>query len=103
ITRDAVLQIARDQGYRIEVRALHFADLHSASEAFFTGTAAEVTPIREVDGAAIGTGRRGPVTEKIQSIFFAATAGRDERYKDWLHPIESRAVENVSELLQEVV
>lgn len=102
ITRDAVLQIARDLGYRVEVRALLLADLLSASEAFFTGTAAEVTPIREVDGTAIGQGTRGPVTEKIQSVFFAATEGRDERYKDWLHPIESQPAKTGPKLLQEV-
>ena len=86
----------------MEVRALDLADLLSASEAFFTGTAAEVTPIREVDGTVIGEGKRGPVTEKIQSAFFAATDGRDKRYKGWLHPIESQPVENGPKLLQEV-
>jgi branched-chain amino acid aminotransferase len=97
-----VLQIARDVGYRVEVRALDLADLLSASEAFFTGTAAEVTPIREVDGTIIGQGTRGPVTEKLQSIFFAATQGRDERYKAWLHPIRYQPAEERPELLQGV-
>jgi branched-chain amino acid aminotransferase len=102
ITRDAVLQIARDLGYRVEVRVLHLADLLSASEAFFTGTAAEVTPIREVDGTVIGQGTRGPMTEKIQSVFFAATQGRDRHYKDWLCPIQSQPAETGPELLQGV-
>ena len=91
ITRDAILRIARDLGYRVEVRALHLEDLISADEAFFTGTAAEVTPIREVDGTAIGNGARGPVTAEIQRVFFTATSGCDQRYKDWLHPIDSQA------------
>jgi branched-chain amino acid aminotransferase len=102
ITRDAVLRIARDLGYRVEVRALHLEDLLSADEAFFTGTAVEVTPIREVDGAAIGKGAPGPVTDEIQRVFFAATSGRDQRYKDWLHPIDSQAGEINSQLAQGV-
>jgi branched-chain amino acid aminotransferase len=89
ITRDAVMQIARDLGYSVEIGQLDVQDLLFADEAFFTGTAAEVTPIREVDGTLIGKATRGPITEKIQKIFFAATAGRDERYRDWLHPIHS--------------
>src|SRR5260370_24726610 len=79
ITRDAVLRIADDLGYRVEVRALQSDDLFSADEAFFTGTAAEVTPIREVDGTAIGKRTPGPVTEEIQRVFFAATSGHDQR------------------------
>jgi branched-chain amino acid aminotransferase len=93
ITRDAILQIARDLGYDIEVRALDLDDLLSADEAFFTGTAAEVTPIREVDGKLIGRGRRGPVTDEIQQVFFAITKGRQPRYKDWLHPVALQPVE----------
>ena len=85
ITRDAVIRIAEDLGCRVEITALRLEDLLSADEAFFTGTAAEVTPIREVDDTVIGAGRRGPVTEQIQEVFFAATSGRDARYKDWLH------------------
>ena len=87
ITRDVVMQIARNLGYRLETGALRLDDLLNADEAFFTGTAAEVTPIREVDGRPIRTGRRGPVTEQIQEVFFAATSGRDPRYRDWLHPV----------------
>lgn len=102
ITRDTVLQIALDLGYSVEIRALHLADLVSASEAFFTGTAAEVTPIREVDGTVIGQGARGPVTERIQNVYFAATQGRETRYQDWLHPIHYLPAEVEPELLQEV-
>jgi branched-chain amino acid aminotransferase len=59
-------------------------DVYLADEAFFTGTAAEVTPIRELDGRTIGAGRRGPVTERIQALFFDVVNGRAEKYKDWL-------------------
>jgi len=90
ITRDAVLRIASDLGYRLDIRALQFEDLLSADEAFFTGTAVEVTPIREVDGSAIGKGAPGPVTGEIQRVFSAATLGRDDRYADWLYPISSQ-------------
>jgi branched-chain amino acid aminotransferase len=85
ITRDAVVRIAQDLGYRVVTRAMTLEDLVDADEAFFTGTAAEVTPIREVDGVAINDGRRGPVTKNIQQVFFSAVAGREELYKDWLH------------------
>ena len=85
ITRDAVIEIARDLGYHVDVGTLTLEDLLLADEAFFTGTAVEVTPIRELDGELIGSGARGPVTEAIQRAFFAATAGQDERYRAWLH------------------
>jgi len=82
-----VMQIARDLGYEVETGALRLSDLLTADEAFFTGTAAEVAPICEVDGIPIKTGRRGPVTERIQEVFFAATSGRDPSYRHWLHPV----------------
>ncbi len=85
ITRDAVIQIARILGYRVQVRALSKEDLYSADEAFFTGTAVELTPIREVDGTMIGNGGRGSITERIQQAFFAAVSGGEPRYKSWLH------------------
>jgi branched-chain amino acid aminotransferase len=92
ITRDAVIRIASDLGYPVVTRAMTLEELVGADEAFFTGTAAEVTPIREVDGVTINGGRRGPVTEQIQRVFFSAVAGREERYDEWLHlvaqPIE---------------
>jgi branched-chain amino acid aminotransferase len=84
ITRNAVIQIARDLGYNVNVGPLSLDDLLQADEAFFTGTAAEVTPIREVDGTLINGGQRGPITQAIQSVFFAVTAGRNARYRDWL-------------------
>ena len=90
ITRDAVIQIARNLGYQVEVKQSRLEDLLSSDEAFFTGTAAEVTPIRECDGKQIGSGARGPMTEKIQEVFFAATSGKDARYQSWLHPVANR-------------
>ncbi|MGH9968486.1 MAG: branched-chain amino acid transaminase [Pyrinomonadaceae bacterium] len=102
VTRDAVLQIARDLGYGVQIGVLSLEDLLLADEAFLTGTAAEVTPIREVDGKVIGKGARGPVTEDIQRVFFDATAGRDRRYKDWLHPIGSESDEISHRLLLSV-
>lgn len=102
ITREAVLRIASDLRYQVEVRALELEDLLSADEAFFTGTAAEVTPIREVDGTPIGKHTPGLVTKEIQRVFFAATSGRDQRYQDWLHPIDSETDDVSDQLLQTV-
>lgn len=102
VTRDAVLQIARDLGYSVQIGVLSLEDLLLADEAFLTGTAAEVTPIREVDGKVIGKGVRGPVTADIQRVFFDATAGRDRRYKLWLHPIGSVSDEISQRLLLSV-
>lgn len=88
ITRDAAVEIARALGYAVETKSLELDDLLGADEAFFTGTAAEITPIREVDGQIIGAGKRGGITEEIQKTFFDAVAGRDERFLKWLHPVE---------------
>ncbi|MBI4468953.1 MAG: branched-chain amino acid transaminase [Acidobacteria bacterium] len=84
ITRDSVLTIARDLGYEASVRPFFPDELLSADEAFFTGTAAEVTPIRQIDDRIIGSGARGPVTKRLQSVFFDTVNGRAERYADWL-------------------
>jgi branched-chain amino acid aminotransferase len=84
ITRDSVIQIAHDLGLPVEIGFLRLEDMLSAHEAFFTGTAAEVTPIREVDGARIGDGAPGPITRTLQRTFFAATSGRHPRYARWL-------------------
>ena len=88
ITRDSAIEIARELGYEVVKKSLELDDLLDADEAFFTGTAAEVTPIREVDGKTIDEGRRGPVTARIQETFFDAVAGRDERFAKWLHHVE---------------
>ncbi|HEY8559580.1 MAG TPA: branched-chain amino acid transaminase [Pyrinomonadaceae bacterium] len=88
ITRSAALEIARAEGFEVVGKSLELADLLTADEAFFTGTAAEITPIREVDETVIGAGRRGAITEKIQTVFFDIVAGRDARFAKWLHPVE---------------
>ena len=84
ITRDSVMRIAKDGGIPVHERNIRPEDLYSADEAFFTGTAAEVTPIAEVDGRKIGSGSRGPITEKIQTIYFMAVRGRVRKYRRWL-------------------
>ncbi len=84
ITRATVIQLAKELGYEVKAKRLTRDDLYIADEAFFTGTAAEVTPIRELDSRLIGTGRRGPVTEKIQSLFFDVVNGRVPAHRDWL-------------------
>jgi len=91
ITRASAIRIARDLGYEVEVRALKLDELLDADEAFLTGTAIEITPIREVDGRAIGNGARGPVTEAIQKTFFDTVAGRRLEYLHWLHPVWKQA------------
>lgn len=87
ITRDAVLTIARDLGIEVREKRITRDEMYCADEAFFTGTAAEITPIRELDDRPIGEGKRGPVTERLQSIFFDTVAGRNDRYRSWLTPV----------------
>jgi len=82
-----VIQLAADLGYEVRAKRITRDDLYIADEAFFTGTAAEVTPIREVDGRQIGAGRRGPVTAKIQKAFFDLVNGKSKRYQQWLAPV----------------
>ncbi|MEO8169644.1 MAG: branched-chain amino acid transaminase [Oxalobacteraceae bacterium] len=84
ITRDAVLTMARDLGIDVIEKRITRDEMYCSDEAFFTGTAAEVTPIRELDNRQIGTGVRGPITEKLQSLFFEAVAGRAPQYRHWL-------------------
>lgn len=91
ITRDTVIELARNLGFSVEIRPLTMNDLRSADEAFFTGTAVEVTPIREVDGDAIGSGVCGPVTRQIQRAFLAAVSGLDARYSGWLQRVGSES------------
>jgi branched-chain amino acid aminotransferase len=87
ITRETVIQLAADLGYEVRARRITRDDLYIADEAFFTGTAAEVTPIREVDGRQVGAGRRGPITGKIQKAFFDLVNGKNRRYQQWLAPV----------------
>jgi branched-chain amino acid aminotransferase len=84
ITRDSVIRIARDQGIEVIESPLTRDELYVSDEVFLTGTAAEVTPIREIDRRQIGVGRRGPVAKQLQEIFFRAAKGEEPRYADWL-------------------
>jgi branched-chain amino acid aminotransferase len=87
ITRDAVITLAREMGIPVEVRSITRAELTIADELFFTGTAAEVSAIREVDGYVIGSGKRGPVTERVQKAFFRCVRGEDPAHAAWLTPV----------------
>ncbi len=84
ITRDSIIKIARDQIIKFEEQNISREQFYGADEAFFTGTAAEVTPIREVDGRTIGDGKRGPITERLQRIFFDVVRGEVPKYEAWL-------------------
>lgn len=84
ITRDSVLAIARDEGIQVREERFTRDELYIAVEAFFSGTAAEITPIREIDGRAVGGGTPGPITKKLQSIFFDAVTGKNKKYEHWL-------------------
>ena len=84
ITRDSVLTIARDKGYQVQEERFTRDELYTADEAFLTGTAAEMTPIREVDNRKIGAGRPGPVTLDLQQAFFKVLKGQDKKYAGWL-------------------
>ena len=87
ITRDAIITLAQDMGYTVGAKRITRDDLYIADEAFFTGTAAEVTPIRELDGRTIGSGQRGPITAKLQNAFFNCVNGKSEKHNDWLTPV----------------
>ncbi len=84
ITRDSVMIIARDLGFEVIEKRITRDEIYVADEAFFTGSAAEVTPIRELDNRQIGTGSRGIITEKLQSLYFDAVHGRGDNYANWL-------------------
>jgi branched-chain amino acid aminotransferase len=87
ITRRSLFQIAADEGYEVRERRITRDEVYICDEAFFTGTAAEVVPIRELDNRPIGEGRRGPITEKLQAIYFEAVRGKQARYADWITPV----------------
>jgi branched-chain amino acid aminotransferase len=84
ITRDTIVQLAAEIGLNVIEKRITRDEVYSADEAFFTGTAAEVTPIRELDNRAIGAGKRGPVTEKLQAMFFDVVKGKSAKHQDWL-------------------
>jgi branched-chain amino acid aminotransferase len=84
ITRNTVLHICKDLGIELVQKRITRDEIYIADEAFFSGTAAEITPIRELDRVAIGAGSRGPVTEKVQNAFFDIVNGRNPKYAHWL-------------------
>ena len=84
ITRRTVMQLAQDNGLKIVERRITRDEVYVADEAFFTGTAAEVTPIREVDNRPIGSGSRGPITEKLQKQYLQLVKGESSQYPEWL-------------------
>ncbi|MFZ8794891.1 MAG: branched-chain amino acid transaminase [Acidilobaceae archaeon] len=87
ITRDTVIRIARDEGYMVEERDITREELLTAEEVFFTGTAAEITPVLEVDGRPVGEGKPGPITMKLKEKYQRIVMGLEERYKHWLTPV----------------
>lgn len=84
ITRDTVITLAREIGLEVREKRITRDEVYIADEVFFTGTAAEVTPIREVDGRPIGNGGRGPITERLQTLYFDQVHGRREEHPEWL-------------------
>jgi branched-chain amino acid aminotransferase len=84
ITRDTIFTLAKSLGYKIIEKKISCDDIYNADEAFFTGTAAEVTPIRDLDGNQIGIGSRGLITEKLQSLYFDCVHGRNNEYLHWI-------------------
>ena len=88
ITRDTIFRLAAELGLKIIEKRITRDEVYIADEAFFTGTAAEVTPIRELDGRVIGNGGRGPVTEKLQTMYFDLVHGRSNLHPEWLTPVK---------------
>jgi branched-chain amino acid aminotransferase len=88
ITQQSVETIARDLGYAVVYEPIIRTDLYTADEAFLTGTAAEVVPIRSVDDRPVGDGKPGPITQKLKLTYFAAVRGEVDQYKDWLDYVE---------------
>jgi branched-chain amino acid aminotransferase len=84
ITRQTILDFAKELDIEVKERRITRDEVYVAEEAFFTGTAAEVLPVRELDGRVIGTGKRGPLTEKLQTMFFDAVKGKSPQHRDWL-------------------
>ena len=91
ITRETIFKLAQELGIVIKERRITRDEVYIADEAFFTGTAAEVTPSRELDGRKIGSGQRGPITEKLQTLYFDQVQGRRKQYPEWLTPTAPQA------------
>ncbi|AMO54721.1 branched-chain amino acid aminotransferase [Endozoicomonas montiporae] len=89
ITRDTIIRFAQHLGLEVREKRITRDEVYVAEEAFFTGTAAEVLPIREHDGRVIGSGRRGPVTEKLQKMYFDQVTGKSELFPEWLDYVKS--------------
>jgi branched-chain amino acid aminotransferase len=87
ITRNTIFYLAEEAGLQIVERRITRDEVYICDEAFFTGTAAEVLPIRELDGRRIGDGKRGPVTEQLQAVYFDQVRGKRSAFPDWLHPV----------------
>ena len=87
ITRATVIQLADEEGFKVREKRITRDEVYVADEAFFTGTAAEVTPIRELDGREIGCGSRGPITAKLQNKYFDVVHGRSSAHSDWLSKV----------------
>ncbi len=92
ITRNSIIQLARDQEFQVEEKLIPREALYLADEVFFTGTAAEITPIRSIDKHTIGAGRRGPVTEALQKAYFRILKDGEDPY-GWLRPVEVASVQ----------
>jgi len=84
ITRKSIIQVAKDEGIEVEEKVITVDEVKAADELFFTGTAAEVTSIKQVDETTIGNGKVGPITEKLKAIFLDIVHGKNEKYKSWL-------------------
>lgn len=89
ITRDTVIKLAGFLGIPVSEETFTRGQLYTADEVFFTGTAAEVTPVREIDNRAIGEGTRGPITERLQSLYFDVVNGRSDEHLDWLYKYDA--------------
>src|SRR5262249_54011918 len=87
VTRDTVITIARDLGHEVIERSFTVDEMWTADEVFLTGTAAEITPVREIDDRRIGRGEPGPVTRRLQERFWAVVAGSDPAHASWLTPV----------------
>jgi branched-chain amino acid aminotransferase len=88
ITRNTIMTLANDLGYKLVEKRITRDEVYIADEAFFSGTAAEVTPIRELDNRPIGSGTRGPITKELQSLYFDIVHGRVDKYNEWLTLVE---------------
>jgi branched-chain amino acid aminotransferase len=91
VTRETIIQLAREEGLTVDERHIMRDQLYLADEAFFTGTAVEVTPVREVDDRAIGDGKVGPITKRLQERYFEVVKGRDETHPEWLTVVSDTA------------